>query len=53
MVKYGQVPDQTPPWPLDGFPTAIEPPSPPAFQLSARIEDLHNVEVTVLPQVIS
>ena len=52
MLKYGQVPDQAPPWPVDGFATALAPPTPPAVQLSSRIEDLRNAEVTAPPQVL-
>ena len=50
MERYGQVPHETPSWPLDGFAAALEP-TPLAVQLPTIIRNLHDAEQTASQMV--
>ena len=51
MEKYGQIPTEIPPWPVDSFRTSGERPSLPLPQVSTKLQDLHNAEQSTPPEV--
>lgn len=50
MQKYGQTPDETPPWPVDGFARDMELPPPQPIRLSSKLQKLHDAKKKTPPQ---